>query len=310
MDASNVAKTRADAAAEPLDVKQAAAPSSLSSNEVTPAPVAVSPQSQPNPQPDSQPDSQPDPRNESAAPSSTANLSSVEDRMAQLDAALGRAPKKKVTTEQPQPAQSHRVEQPNIEPVSHSHVDKKQAAPVDDAGDDAGSAMSHSTASAAPSTPLSTPPSTPPSTPEETVLELTNDQWPSIIRKTELSGLTLQLAMNSAVKSYEAGVLSIELPMAAQHLQKPATIQALGEQLSAVMGETLKVKVSATKSPIVTPTLLAEQAAQEAQKQAERSIENDPLLAELLNRVDGEVTKNSVRPVNKPVELTSDNGET
>lgn len=208
------------------------------------------------------------------------NVSSIDDRMAQLDAALGRAPKKKVATE---PVRSSTTKASvSATAAIDAHIDKG-----------ANEQSSHKVDASA-----------------HEPLVLDNDHWPEIIRKTKLAGLPLQLAMNSAVKSWDGGVLGIELPMAAQHLQKPATIQALGEQLSGLMGEAVKVMVSATKSPIVTPTLLVQQAAQQAQKNAELSIQNDPLLAELLSRVDGEVTKNSVRPAKNPTELTSNNGET
>ena len=60
---------------------------------------------------------------------------------------------------------------------------------------------------------------------------------------------------------------------------------------------------------LITPTRLLEQAAAQAQEDAELSIQNDPILAELLSRMDGEVTKNSVRPVGAQAETIATNGD-
>jgi len=103
-------------------------------------------------------------------------------------------------------------------------------------------------------------------------LPLTNENWPAILRQTESQ-------------------------------------ESLAKAIGAYCDEAVKVNIEVTTDSLVTPTLLIEKAAREAQENAELSIQNDPLLAELLSRVDGEVNQKSVRPVSTHEKTMTTNGE-
>jgi len=145
--------------------------------------------------------------------------------------------------------------------------------------------------------------------PEPTVstpLAFSNEHWPTIVRQADLAGLTQQLAINAAVQAFQNGQLQLLLPTPSKHLAKPSAITRLAELLSAYAGEAVVVKIDITDEELVTPARLMEEATQRAQSNAEQSIRDDPLLAELLNRVDGVVAQNSVRPVDSAVENSGD----
>ena len=140
-------------------------------------------------------------------------------------------------------------------------------------------------------------------------LALDNAHWPNIVRAMGIEGLPLQLAMHTAIGHYEQGVLTLLLPKPAQHLKKADVVKQLADSVTCYHEAPVKLAMEITQEALVTPASLKEEAARQAQQDAEDSIENDPLLAELLSRVDGEVTKNSVRPIQAQVETTVDNGE-
>jgi len=237
-------------------------------------------------------------------------LSSSEDRMAALNAALGRAPatKKKL----------------NDAPVDNSNAEQSKASQAvaqqkssPSSQPNALNEVTTQTSNAAPAEAQSETVKTPTGDHPEAIKPLTveasqepspvepaeklalhNEHWPNIVRVMGVEGLPLQLAMNSAIQNEDNGVLTLLLPKPAQHLNKPQVVEQLTAAVSHYNEASVKIQVS-----------LKEAAARKAQQDAENSIENDPLLAELLNRVDGEVTKNSVRPIQTRVETTANNGE-
>lgn len=232
-----------------------------------------------------------------AAPS----LASSGDRMALVNAALGRTTKKKHDD----------VDAPVAIVATRSVDEPVKRAPeplIDTAPEPAPDTAPHTAPEAAPMAALNSEAAIATHS-NEPVLPLTNEHWPTILRRTDLAGLALQLAMNCAIDSHQNGVLALLLPKTVEHLTKSASNASLAKAISEYFGEPIKVIVESTNDVLVTPTLLVEQAAREAQQNAEFSIQNDPLLAELLNRVDGEVTKNSVRPVVGPTEDIATNGE-
>ncbi len=216
-----------------------------------------------------------------APQTSPAPAASSMDHMEQLNAALGRAPKKKVN------ARANGADAVTKAPVPPPVEPELEPAPA----------------------PGPTPGRDEVVQVDQPALPFTHEHWPAIVRRSKLDGLALQLAMNTALDSWQNGVLLLRLPKPAQHLSKPSEITQLAKCLSAYCGDTVKVTIDTTVEPLVTPASLVEKAARQAQEDAEQSIQNDPLLAELLSRVDGEVTQNSVRPIKPPTPLSLDNGE-
>jgi len=176
---------------------------------------------------------------------------------AQLEAALGRAPKKKVSDDLPKTERD----------------DKKAAASADSKG-----GAGEQIARVAP-------------------LAFSAELWPDIVRAADLAGLTMQLAVNTALAGWQNGQLELQLPSKAKHLSKPSAVERLSEALSAYAGVSVKINLTETEDELVTPARLMEEAEQAAQAGAEASIRSDPVLAQLLSRVDGVIAEDSVRPV-------------
>ena len=126
-------------------------------------------------------------------------------------------------------------------------------------------------------------------------------QWNNIVTEIPVSGMPLQLARNCILKSASKDKVHLLLDPEYETLAAPRWKQRLGEKMSVYALGTISLKVSiAPETPDNTPAQIAKQAEQDKLQAARTSIAEDPLVAEIVAKFDGEVSTGSIKPVDSP----------
>lgn len=125
--------------------------------------------------------------------------------------------------------------------------------------------------------------------------------WNAIVDGLAINGAAMQLARNSSLCEVEQqnGRQSITLMVAEQHeeLKVVLACQRLEQSLSSVCNQPVQLVFKTGQHQSETVAQRDERLRQEAQKAAEASIAADPVVKNILERVDGELEQASIQPV-------------
>ena len=121
--------------------------------------------------------------------------------------------------------------------------------------------------------------------------------WHRLVEALPLAGMSRQYALHCALARQEGARFELVLEQEVEHLHNPKWEQALKEALESHLGHAIQLSVTVGQALAATPRKLQEQQAAERQRQAEQAIAEDPRLNALLERFDGEVDADSIRPV-------------
>jgi DNA polymerase III subunit gamma/tau len=121
--------------------------------------------------------------------------------------------------------------------------------------------------------------------------------WEALIQRADLRGPLGQLAQNSALHQRDGQTLVLALQSTYMHLAVEPMVSQIAERISAVMGETVRLRfVSDSQGATETPAARAANARSAAQSAAEQSIEGDPLVQALKREFGARVVPQSVKP--------------
>ncbi|HET7269201.1 MAG TPA: DNA polymerase III subunit gamma/tau [Oleiagrimonas sp.] len=124
--------------------------------------------------------------------------------------------------------------------------------------------------------------------------------WAALIKQAGLSGPIRELAVNATLRSLQDGKLTLALePRHANLAVEPMTGQ-MQDKLAAVLGHPVKLHFVNAEAGMQTPA--ARQRAERDQRQAdaERAIDEDPLVQSLVRDFGASVVPQSVRPNSTP----------
>ncbi|HVF63716.1 MAG TPA: DNA polymerase III subunit gamma/tau [Casimicrobiaceae bacterium] len=141
--------------------------------------------------------------------------------------------------------------------------------------------------------------STPTPTSDNATSALPNDpaQWPSFVAGLKLTGLVAQLAANSELRSIDGHIVNLSLPASHKHLADRAYSDKLKLALEAAAGRRLMLAFEVGEA---TPASLASRERRERDATRERNeaaFRDEPFVRELVERFEGTVRSDSIKPI-------------
>lgn len=133
--------------------------------------------------------------------------------------------------------------------------------------------------------------------PPADISQLSPASWPQIVESLDIAGMPLQLADNCELLELDASKVRLKLERASEHLHTPRFVERLQTALSAWAGRTINLHIDLVDDSLVTPAKLTEQKQADELAAAHASIRQDPIVQQLIERVDGAVDESSVRPI-------------
>ena len=121
--------------------------------------------------------------------------------------------------------------------------------------------------------------------------------WPSLIQKMRLSGLTLQLANHCILTRVEESAVHLALDPQASSFHTAQMEANLEKALHAYFGRPMKLKIQLERPTSETPALQIQRQKEERQKAAEQEIEQDPAVLALRERLDARIVPGSTKPL-------------
>ena len=121
--------------------------------------------------------------------------------------------------------------------------------------------------------------------------------WPQLVDRLGLKGMTRELAQHSACQSFADGLLVLNLPVTHRQLLMPASEQRLAQALTEKMGTAVRLRFDVVEQVGVTAATLKKEAAEERMYNAVAAIESDPLVQELIDVFDAKLIDGSIRPL-------------
>jgi DNA polymerase-3 subunit gamma/tau len=123
--------------------------------------------------------------------------------------------------------------------------------------------------------------------------------WEAWIELAGLGGPAGQLARNALPKSFEHGVLTLELKPEHMILCSDALCGQLQDRLGKAVGRSLRVRVVPATTVAETPAARAAAARSEQQAAAERALADDPIVQDFQRELGAEIIPESIRPVGR-----------
>ena len=124
--------------------------------------------------------------------------------------------------------------------------------------------------------------------------------WETLIDQADLHGPLRQLAVNATLQSLEGQKMTLALPASQFGLAVEPMTGQLQDKLGAALGHPVKLHFVRADGAVETPAtrMLAAQAARQAE--AERAIDEDPLVQSLVRDFGARVVPQSVKPSPTP----------
>jgi DNA polymerase III subunit gamma/tau len=121
--------------------------------------------------------------------------------------------------------------------------------------------------------------------------------WPSFVASLKLTGLAAQLAAQSELRSVEGNVVNLGVPATHKHLADRAYSDKLKLALEQATGRKLMLVFEVGDA---TPASLASKERRErdeARERTEAAFRDEPFVRELVERFDGKVRPDSIKPI-------------
>jgi len=132
------------------------------------------------------------------------------------------------------------------------------------------------------------------------VIDKTNivaGDWPSIVQLLDIAGMPLELANNTAWLGLQGDTVSLALEAASEHLNTARFVERLTAAMSDWFGHPIKLSLESVEQTLQTPARLAEQQRLQLLAAAQDAIKLDPMVKQLIERVDGAVDESSIQPL-------------
>ncbi len=126
--------------------------------------------------------------------------------------------------------------------------------------------------------------------------------WHSLVPRLALFGMAAQLAQNGVCERIDDDVVTLELARSHEHLATDNARDKLQDALVKAWHPDAapKLRIQVVDAADDSPAQRAEQAADARQREAERSIENDPTVRQLRERLGAEVRTDTIKPNDPP----------
>ncbi len=128
---------------------------------------------------------------------------------------------------------------------------------------------------------------------------LSANHWHETIVSMGLSGMSRELASHCVFHRCEGNKIVLQLEQPAEHLKTSSLESRLHKALSKHTASDIELTIDIVEEELNTPARIAAGVRDDALQAARVSINEDPLLKELVSEVDGVVDENSVEPVSE-----------
>ncbi len=122
--------------------------------------------------------------------------------------------------------------------------------------------------------------------------------WPSLIERMGLAGMSKAVAMHCSWAGYENGVVRLVIDQSHQHLLNPGLEERLQQALGSALGGSLRLVIERMSGAPVeqTPAAQVDAARARRQREAEERIGADPNVRAMQEMFDAEVLPDSIQP--------------
>jgi len=121
--------------------------------------------------------------------------------------------------------------------------------------------------------------------------------WPAFVAGLKLSGIALQLAAQTELKTIAGSELVLLLPEASRHLADKAYADKLKATLDAALGRRVRLRFEFGDAASETLAVQAKRQRAQAQATTEAAFRDDPFVQDVLQRFGGTVKPDSIKPV-------------
>ena len=122
-------------------------------------------------------------------------------------------------------------------------------------------------------------------------------RWELFAKALKLGGIASQLANNCVFDSWDGETLNLTLDPARQQLRVGQAEKRLQDGIRKLLGDRVKLQITAESSELETPAQRQAREQQERQREAEQVMANDPLVREMEEHFDARLVPGSVKPV-------------
>ena len=121
--------------------------------------------------------------------------------------------------------------------------------------------------------------------------------WPAFIADMKLSGIALQLAAQTELKSIAGNELVLAVPEASRHLTDKAYADKLKAALDEALGRRVRLRFDVGGTATASLAVLEKRERAESQSKTEAAFRDDPFVQDLLARFDAKIKPDSIKPV-------------
>ncbi|HHJ19851.1 MAG TPA: DNA polymerase III subunit gamma/tau [Gammaproteobacteria bacterium] len=128
---------------------------------------------------------------------------------------------------------------------------------------------------------------------------ITPEAWDSILPQLPLTGMSKAFSSHCTLKHFEGGVATLQLSSRHESLINDSVLGKISKALSDFQGSEVKVRVDLSAEKPDSPAEKLRRQAEQRQREAEASIEADPVVQNLKEVFNAEVVPGSVKPINQ-----------
>ena len=122
-------------------------------------------------------------------------------------------------------------------------------------------------------------------------------QWPGFVAALKLSGIALQLAAQTELKSVQGNELLLQVPESGRHLVDKTYTDKLKAALEQALARRLRLRFEVTTEPVATLATQEKEERARVQARTEATFHDDPFVQDVLARFDARIQPNSIKPV-------------
>jgi DNA polymerase III subunit gamma/tau len=121
--------------------------------------------------------------------------------------------------------------------------------------------------------------------------------WPAFVAGMRLSGIALQLAAQTELKSIAGNELLLTVPEASRHLTDKVYADKLKAALDDALGRRVRLRFDIGGTSTASLAVLEKRERAEAQSKTEAAFRDDPFVQDVLARFDAKIKPDSIKPV-------------
>jgi DNA polymerase III subunit gamma/tau len=121
--------------------------------------------------------------------------------------------------------------------------------------------------------------------------------WPAFVAGMKLSGIALQLAAQTELKTFSGNELVLAVPEASRHLAEKTYADKLKAALEESLGRRIRLRFDIGGAPTASLAVIEKRERAEAQSKTEAAFRDDPFVQDVLSRFDARIKPDSIKPV-------------